>query len=370
MLPKSMREKLFEKMSVKTMRYVDSVPSNEAQGLVKDVYDQVTDDFFINGTITSHSKVPELMAGMWMCGREIVLIGDKVDYTTKEAMSATLSQVNDCPYCADMLLGLVNGGGEHEVANRILFEREDDVGHERMREILTWAKAAAGAGPAGAPPPPFADDELPEAIGCLFMFSYVNRFSHVVMDGSPVTAPFGLMSVKGAALRIFGALLRYTTEKRHEPGRALTLLPPASLPEAFAWAAPNARIADALARWAMVVDTQANEAVPSAVRSLVEGSLARWNGERPPISRAWVDAEIEALGGDGLSADERAIARMALVVGKASWQFDDGLAEAVLGTEADQARFIRVLAWASFVAARRVAERMAEGANKPSLKAA
>ena len=97
MLPKRIREALFEKASVKTMRYVSAVPVRAAVGLVRRVYDMIAEDFFVNGSLSSHSRVPELFAGTWLGGREAVLVSDRLDRMTKEAMGATLSYINDCP---------------------------------------------------------------------------------------------------------------------------------------------------------------------------------------------------------------------------------------------------------------------------------
>ena len=49
----------------------------------------------------------------------------------------------------------------------------------------------------------------------------INRFSHVVMEASPVGAPFGLRSIKALALRVFGAELRVTHARPLVPGRRL-----------------------------------------------------------------------------------------------------------------------------------------------------
>ena len=81
------------------MRYVTAVPTREARGLTKAVYDQIREDFFKNGSLTSRSRVPELMAAIWTGGREAMLVADKVDRTTKDAITALLSRINDCPYC-------------------------------------------------------------------------------------------------------------------------------------------------------------------------------------------------------------------------------------------------------------------------------
>ena len=97
MLPTRLRFWMFDKMSVKTMRYVSPIPRHKANGLVAQVYDMIAEDFFINGSLTSHSKVPELLAGVWIGGRESILVSDRLDRTTKEAMTATLSRFNACP---------------------------------------------------------------------------------------------------------------------------------------------------------------------------------------------------------------------------------------------------------------------------------
>ena len=41
------------------------------------------------------------LAAMWTAGRESILVDDRLDRTTKEAMNAVLSQVNDCPFRRD-----------------------------------------------------------------------------------------------------------------------------------------------------------------------------------------------------------------------------------------------------------------------------
>ena len=51
-----------------------------------------------------------------------MLVPDKVDRTTKDAVCAVLSQINDCPYCGDMLISLVYAAGANEEARNILRE--------------------------------------------------------------------------------------------------------------------------------------------------------------------------------------------------------------------------------------------------------
>jgi hypothetical protein len=124
------------------------------------------------------------------------------------------------------------------------------------------------------------------------------------------------------------------------------------------WATPNPRIADALARWAGVVEREASGVISPAVMDLVVCNLQDWDGELMPISRSWVDTETLALTGQ-----DRATARLALVLAKAPYQVDGPLVEDVRREDPAEERFIRILAWASFSGARRFAQRIAEVAD-------
>src|SRR5262252_382386 len=162
MLPKRLRFRLFEILSLKTMRYVHAIRRRKATGLVAQVYKMIEEDFFINGSLTSRSKVPALMAAMWTAGRESILVDDRLDRITKEAMNAVLSQVNDCPYCGDMLISLVHAGGQHEAASSIFDQSESHITDDTLRKRLTWVKAIATPGTQPRPLAPFTAEELPE----------------------------------------------------------------------------------------------------------------------------------------------------------------------------------------------------------------
>jgi hypothetical protein len=360
LLPKTLRFWLFDTLSVKTMRYLEPLPRHKASGMAAEVYAQIAEDFFVNGSLTSRSRVPNLFAAIWTGGRETVLVSDRLDRTTKEALTATLSSINDCPYCGDMLVSLVHAADRHDDAVQILSETEEQIADPLLRERLLWVRAVATPGAAPPSSTPFSRSELPEAIGSLMAMSDINRFSHIVMDGSPVNAPFGLQAVKAFALRLFGGELEATHTRPLTPGRTLHLLPEAELPGDMQWARANPRVARAVAQWAAAVEREADKAVPERTRQLVHDSLKRWQGEQMPISRSWVEREI-----DDLDGNERAIARLALVVAKASYQSDDNLIGEVLKYNPEQEQFLRILAWCSFTAARFAAARIARLSEIP-----
>jgi len=365
MLPSKLRFWLFDTLSVKTMRFVDAVPTRQAKGLTKTVYDMIREDFFKNGSLTSRSKVPELMAAIWVAGRETMLVEDKVNRTTKDAISAVLSQINACPYCEDMLISLVSAAGKTKAAMNI-FEKSDldEQEEEALQKSLNWVRAVASPDVTVIPPIPFSPEQLPEVFGTMMAMSDINRFSHVVMDDSPVGTPFGLRRIKALMLQIFGEELKITRRLDLEHGRSLSLLPWAPLPEDLQWAKSNPRVADALARWTASVESSVDGVISEDVKRTVRTSLDHWQGEMMPISRSWLDAELGDLDGT-----DRDIARLAIITAKASYQFDEKLADAVLGVERDEQQFIRVLAWASFNGARRFIQLVVERENEKLLQA-
>jgi AhpD family alkylhydroperoxidase len=364
MLPSKLRYWLFDTLSVQTMRYVSAIPTRDAYGLTKTVYDMIREDFFKNGSLTSRSSVPELMAAIWTAGRESMLVPDKVDRTTKDAISAVLSQMNDCPYCEDMLISLVHAGGEHQAATEIFSGSAFDAPEDQLRRRLEWVRALATSCGGNLPPTPFSEEQIPEVIGTLLGMSDINRFSHVVMSDSPVSAPFGLQSLKAMALKLFGSELTVTRQAKLLPGRTLDLLPSADLPDDMAWARPNPRVANALARYANVVEVEGEKVISTQARNVIRASLDEWNGEQMPLDSEWFNRPVALLTGE-----DRATARLAIVVGKASYRVTEQMVTDVLGCEADQERFVRILAWSTSMAARRFAQIVASRIEAPALKA-
>jgi hypothetical protein len=364
MLPSKLRYWLFDTLSVQTMRYVSVVPARQATGLTRRVYEMIREDFFRNGSLTSRSRVPDLMAAIWTLGRESMLVEDRVDRTTKDAMSALLSQINDCTYCEDMLISLVHAAGDHEAAGDIFEGTGFDASSELLRRRLEWLRSVATACEDDIPETPFTEEQMPEIIGTLMGMTDINRFSHVVMEDSPVGTPFGLRSIKAWALRAFGAELRVTRSRPLVPGRALELLPPAELPLDMRWAEPNPRVAAAVSRWVTTVEREGAKVVSPEARQVVHEALSRWNGEVMPLSGGWIDDEV-----GGLAGRDESIARLAVVLAKAPYRVTGKMVADVMDEERDEERFVRILAWSSFATARRFAQLVARKAGaKPGLE--
>ena len=95
------------------MRFIASVSPRRADGLVARVYEEIKHDFALlrdpsgNSPFIVHSVHPDLLAALWSVVYETVLVEGTVSRADKEAIAATVSRINDCPFCvgAHALLG-------------------------------------------------------------------------------------------------------------------------------------------------------------------------------------------------------------------------------------------------------------------------
>jgi hypothetical protein len=101
---------------------------------------------------------------------------------------------------------LVHAGKAHGAAEGIFARNRPQSLDRRLGSRLEWVAVIADFGPRDPPATPFTEAELPEVVASLRSMSDINRFSHVVMAASPVSAPFGLRWAKSALLRLFGAI--------------------------------------------------------------------------------------------------------------------------------------------------------------------
>jgi hypothetical protein len=346
MIPTKIRNRIFDQISGITMRkFFTPVSLTTAGDLAREVLTQSQRDFFVNGTITSHAACPILMAGMWSGGREVVLTNGQLPAWLKKALGASLSEVNQCPYCEDFLLSLTHGAKENDVAVSLRKRNLDAIQDELTRKRLQWAKASVDKHAPELNDPPFSADEMPEALGTLVVFGYTNKISDFTMEGSPIPN-----SVRSGALRLFGMELQESAELDLEHGTSLNLLPSAELPEDLWWAADNPLVAEGLARWNGVVEQEINHVLSPDVQDYIRRRLESWEGGPPPLSRSWVEEDIS-----GLSGREKDLARVALLVAKASYQIDDKAIERVVAHGTSEAELVRLGAWGALIGAKTAA---------------
>jgi AhpD family alkylhydroperoxidase len=342
-------EEQIVRTGVQQVHYVRPVAYENANGLVAAVYEQMRRDFQLLTPITVHSRIPELLAGAWCITRETLIAG-KVPRLHKEVVAAAVSQANQCTYCVDAHVLMLQGGKEDKVAQALATANLEKIPNQMLRSLAEWSLATRSANEAMPLERLYDRDCAAEIIGTAVAFHYINRVVDVFLEKSPMELPWALAWAK----RPLGKIAAATFAKRlvrvaAHPGDSLQLLPDAQLPPDLAWAEANPFVAGAYARSAVVIESVGRKFIPGPVRALVLDRVARWNGETMGPSRAWVEAEIAAL-------DERAkpAARLALVVALAPFQVDQSLVSAFRVGFPSADELLATVSWAAFTAARRI----------------
>ena len=315
--------------------------------LLAQAYPQIKRDFgALVEPFTLHAPAPRLLAGIWMATRETELVG-VVRREIKEAVAATVSRLNQCPYCVDAHTMMLHAGSAHGAAAAISHANDGEIQDPAIRQIVAWAEATRSPGDPLLQRPPFSEAEVPEIIGTAVAFHYTNRMVDIFLDETPLPSNRGRL--KGTLKRMAGYYFSLAARRRKKPGTSLALLPEAELPADMGWAASSPTVAGAFARWAAVVEIAGLKALPADVRALVRAHIAAWNGETPTLSRGWVEEAVA-----GLADAEKPAARLALLTALAPFQIDENMIAAFRAQQPGDDKLIAATAWASFTAARRV----------------
>jgi AhpD family alkylhydroperoxidase len=323
--------------SLRQIQYVTPVQPRQADDLVGEVYAQVEREFGILAPpLALHSPAPRALAASWMMLRESLVVADQADRDTKEAIATAVSFSNTCPYCVDV----------HSMTLEALGRKLPDnpQADHRIREVADWARTAATKD--GATRPPCSAALVPELIGVVVTFHYINRMVNVFLPDTPLP-PNVPPGVRGRALRMAGRFLRPATKKPHRPGESLSLLRLAGLPPDLAWAGASPHVAGAFARAAAAIDEGAARSVPASVQDLVRQRLSDWTGSPPAVSRSWVDDDVACL-----PEADRPAGRLALLTALASFQLDDSIVEDFRQSNPDDSALVELTSWASMAAAR------------------
>jgi len=328
------------------VRHIDTTRRDRQ---VADVVHQIRTDFgMLAPPFALHLPVPELLCALWLVFRE-TMYARGVGRDVKEAVAATVSANNACPYCVDAhttMLTALDGGDPAAAVSSVAI---DSIADPAMRGAIAWARATGQPGAQILRNRPFPDEHVPELVGTALAFHYVNRMVNIFAVDSPFPGrgPRAKRIARRIALPTFRKLLSHNVT----PGTSVNLLPAAELPQDLAWAAGNPVIADAFARAAAAFDAAGRAVLPDSVRKLVEGRLATWQGEDPGISRAWIEPAVEPL-----QTTERPVARLALLAAFASHQVDDHVLETARTTPGPVGDriLLAVAGWASFATARRI----------------
>ncbi|WP_327090855.1 carboxymuconolactone decarboxylase family protein [Nonomuraea sp. NBC_01738] len=280
-------------------RFFTPVAPRSATGLVAEVYRQQAADVGLArmAALMTLSPAPDLLAATWSLLRESLMAGPG-PRADREVVALGVSLRNRCPFCVDAHTMFLHATGDHELAESLSHGgRPDDP---RQAALFGWG---LGDGPA----PPWL---TPQHLGTALAFHFINRMVSALH--TPDMLPGGLQRSR-AVRSLTGRALSRSAQRELPPGASLRLLP--SAPPAPAWA-DGSPVGTAYA----ALSWQAGEgrrllADPGRLRATV----ARWDGEHPPMGSAWLD---EALA--GVSPGELPAVRLATLAALAPYRITEG----------------------------------------------
>jgi AhpD family alkylhydroperoxidase len=329
------------------IKYIKPIEDLNSEPLISKIYDQIKRDFGrIVEPFSLHSPFPKLLAGVWMASRETELVG-MVPRRYKEAVAATVSSLNRCPYCIDAHTIMLYSTGEKKTANAISRLKFEQISDEKIKQLVNWTLNTLSPESILNHKPPFSKKSAPEIMGIVVFYHYINRIVNVLLNETPLPSNRSWLAgiLKIIASRFFSKAIN----RPKSPGESLKFLPRADLPVEFSWSKGNSNVKEAFASFASVVKEVGNATIDPEVRLVVNEYIKSWRGENPGVSKSWVKLPTKKLTGG-----KRVSARLALLTALAPYQVDENIVQTFKSHFPEDKKLLGLLSWASFSAAKKI----------------
>jgi AhpD family alkylhydroperoxidase len=323
--------------------YITPVTPSQAQGQLRSVYQQIRQELgLVPEPFTLHSPAPILLAGFWRVFRES-LLGGMASRGAKEAVAASISELNRCPWCVDAHTMMLYATGNQHTARAILNGRNRSPLPKEMRAIVNWAYATRTPEASALAHFPFPAEQAGEFLGTALAFHYLTRMVSVFLTETFLPR---MPWMRAASRRLGGWMLAGMGRRTFATS---TLDGASPLPADLHWMAQWPTVAQSFAAWDAVVENLGTQSLPESVRRLVDRTVSAWDGCEPGISRRWVEDALVPL-----TDAERPIGRVALLAALAPYQMDAATMQTYLELQSDHGFVVSAVAWASWQAVRRI----------------
>ncbi len=296
------------------IRYIKPVSYAESVGDVREIYDQVLEEYGLGGPYFVTSVSPPLLAATWGLLRTSML-SSPLPREWSEIIAAAVAQVEGCPFCVDVHSELASGGGERKTA-ALISAGDWDAMAARGSEcdlLALWSRDFVH-GTAAAPP--LDEEQAPYAISVALLFVHVTTLV-TIFQSEGLVAGFG-----GSKLidRVTKAYMRNSLAKRMllkspsstvSPGPAID----GSLFEGYAFARDKPSLAHALSRLDHAVAAVGAGALSPQAQDVIVATLGAKQSAATSLDLRFID---DATG--SLSHHERGAARLALFAGIAPYR--------------------------------------------------
>jgi AhpD family alkylhydroperoxidase len=281
-----------------------------------------------------------------MACRETELVGN-VPREAKEVVAASVSNLNNCPYCVDAHTIMLDAAGQKKTANAVSNNRCGNIPDSKLRSIAEWALATGSPKSPILFSPPFTRQDAPEFIGTAVFYHYMNRMVTVLLGATPL--PSNQRWLRGPMKRIASRIFQSAVQSSKHTGDALQFLPKANLPVDMQWAKTAPKVAWAYSCFASAVEKAGENALPLEVRAHVQEEVREWDGKTTELSLAWTEDSLSRF-----DTAKQSAARLALLTALAPSKTDENIISSFRKHFPGDDMLLGALAWASLAAARKI----------------
>jgi alkylhydroperoxidase family enzyme len=347
---RSLEKVIFRKITPWSIRYLHPPDYRKAGGLAREVFLQLECEFQLVPPVTLHHANPILMAGVWSACRESLIAGSG-ERPVKEAVAATVSGLNTCPYCIEAHVSMLPQPFRRRVASAVRSGNYQPDAEPLLDRAVQWAAATLTPGSRILSQSPFSADDAPAVMATALFFHYINRMANVFLDKVMMPLLGRVPVISEAASGLFSTKIAGRIASLDvAPGRYLTVRPEGRLPLELRWAERDRFLSEGLLRFDASIGDAAEESVDEDVRELVISAVEAWNGEQPGFGDSRIDRAVSLLP-DG----RKASAALALKVALASWTVDGRVIRAFRQYHDDDRALLNTAAWGAYLAAKRIA---------------
>ncbi|MEJ2280977.1 MAG: carboxymuconolactone decarboxylase family protein [Candidatus Bathyarchaeota archaeon] len=317
--------------------------------MVAKVYSQIKQDFGrIVEPFTLHSPIPSILAGAWMAARESELVG-YAPRSVKEAIAASISKLNHCPYCVDAHTIMIRASGEKRTAKLIAQEKYNEIKPSQTKEIIKWALSTLSPKSELINKPPFTKELAPEIIGTAVFYHYINPLVTIFLGDSPLPFPFFKSQMKPIVSHLF----KKSVNNPKLPGDSLDFLPDAKLPQDLSWAEESNNVSGAYARFAKAFSELEETVIPKEIQNIVKQYMDNWTGE---IQKSGIDKIEEII--SHLRVESKIATKIALLTIFSPYKINQENIKEFRNFFTQQEELLGLTAWASFIRARKIGQNL------------
>lgn len=331
------------------LKYLVPIKPSKAKGLIAQVYSQIKKDFGrIVEPFTLHSPIPKLLAGAWMVSRESELVGF-VPRNIKEAVAASVSKLNQCPYCVDAHTIMMSAAGDKRTAELLTKGKYDEIEPSQTKKIMKWALSTLSPKSEIIKDPPFSKEWTPELVGTALFYHYINPLVTIFLGNTPLPFPFFKSQLKPIASRLF----KKAVNSPKLDGDSLILLPKAELPEDLSWTKASNNVSGAYARFSEVIIELEKTIIPIQTKNIVYQSIDNWPKVTKKFGTDWLEELTHPLKGEFKIA-----ATIALLTIYSPYKITQEIIKDFKHFFPNQKQLLGITAWASFLRAKKIGQNL------------